>query len=316
MKAFRNIRRFQQACGLLAFFVSNAVLAQTPPVGGCPPPPMQLEQQMAYVANSPARNAGFLWRIEKDGRTSWLYGTIHLNHIDYAKPGPQIMLGMRSSDVLAVEINPYEPHKPSSVAHSSVIQLSAEQLDRVSKAYARECLALNATSVSAAAVTLPLLLTQAQRKGLLAGYSPDSRLAQIAQRTGKPIVQLETLEQQLALLAPKSQADFDAAFQLTLTEFESGKMQSDLAELNQAWRESAWQTFVKLEQDMTSSQPEFAQRLLDQRNVQMAQKIDALHQEGKRVFVAVGALHMAGKAALPKLMQERGYSVSTVPLRN
>jgi uncharacterized protein YbaP (TraB family) len=67
---------------------------------------------------------------------------------------------------------------------------------------------------------------------------------------------------------------------------------------------------------MTSSQPEFAQRLLDQRNVQMAQKIDALHQEGKRVFVAVGALHMAGKAALPKLMQERGYSVSTVPLRN
>jgi hypothetical protein len=141
-------------------------------------------------------------------------------------------------------------------------------------------------------------------------------LAQIAQRTGKPIVQLETLEQQLALLAPKSQADFDAAFQLTLTEFESGKMQSDLAELNQAWRESAWQTFVKLEQGMTSSQPEFAQRLLDQRNVQMAQKIDALHQEGKRVFVAVGALHMAGKAALPKLMQERGYSVSTVPLRN
>ena len=277
---------------------------------------MPLEQQMAYVAGSPARNAGFLWRIEKDGRTSWLYGTIHLNHIDYAKPGPQIMLGMRSSDVLALEINPYEPHKPSAVAPSPAIRLSGEQLDRVSKAYARECLALNSASVSAAAVTMPLLLAQAQRKGLLAGYSPDSRLAQIAQRTGKPIVQLETLEQQLALLAPKSQAEFDAAFQLTLTEFESGKMQSDLVELNLAWRESAWQTFVKLEQDMTSSQPEFAQRLLDQRNVHMAQKIDALHQEGKRVFVAVGALHMAGKAALPKLMQERGYSVSTVPLRN
>lgn len=52
------------------------------PDSSCPPTPMPLEHQMAYVANAPAMNAGFLWRIEKDERTSWLYGTMHLNHID------------------------------------------------------------------------------------------------------------------------------------------------------------------------------------------------------------------------------------------
>lgn len=293
--------------------VAGVVLAQ-PLVSGdtCPPAPMPFEQQMAYVATSTARNAGFLWRIEKDGRASWLYGTMHLNHIDYAKPGPQIMMGMQSSDTLMLEINPYEPLTPSAPIQVPVIKLSSEQLERISKAYARECLTLNTAKVG----TLPLFQTQAQRQGLFGGYSPDIRLAQIAKRTGKTIAQLETPEQQMALMTPKSQSEFDTALQADLNEFESGKMQSNIAQLHKAWKEGAWQTFVNLEQDITSSKPEFAQLFLDQRNIQMAQKIDLLHQEGKRVFVAVGALHMAGNAALPKLMQDKGYRVSSVLLRN
>lgn len=318
MNLFFNIQLRTRAVGLLACIVSGATLAQMASSSEtCPPPPMQLEQQMAYITNAPARNAGFLWRVEKDGRTSWLYGTMHLNHIDYAKPGAQIMLGLRSSDVLALEINPYELQQQSHTKPAIDFKLSDAQLERVSKAYARECLALDVTAVSAVSVTLPLLRTQAQRQGLFWGYSPDARLAQIARRTGKPIVQLETFEQQMAVLAPpKSQAEFDEAFQVTLNAIESGSMQSELSHLNQAWRQSDWQTFVKLEQEMTSIQPEFTQRLLDERNIQMAQKIDVLHREGKKVFVAVGALHMAGKTALPKLMQDMGYVVSVVPLRN
>ena len=36
-------------------------------------------------------------------------------------------------------------------------------------------------------------------------------------------------------------------------------------------------------------------------------RIDALHREGRRVFAAVGSLHMTGAQALPKLMAARGY---------
>ncbi len=41
----------------------------------------------------------------------------------------------------------------------------------------------------------------------------------------------------------------------------------------------------------------------------MAARIDALHGDGKRVLVAVGALHMTGERGLPKLMAARGYTV-------
>jgi uncharacterized protein YbaP (TraB family) len=67
---------------------------------------------------------------------------------------------------------------------------------------------------------------------------------------------------------------------------------------------------------MTANQPAFSARLLDQRNILMAEKIDALHQGGKRVFVAVGAMHMAGRTALPKLLQDKGYRVEFLPLKN
>ena len=41
----------------------------------------------------------------------------------------------------------------------------------------------------------------------------------------------------------------------------------------------------------------------------MAERIEALHGEGKRVLVAVGALHMTGEQGLPRLMAARGFTV-------
>ena len=53
-------------------------------------------------------------------------------------------------------------------------------------------------------------------------------------------------------------------------------------------------------------------RLNDDRNPALAQRIDALHGQGRRVFAAVGALHMTGAQALPRLMAERGYRVERI----
>jgi uncharacterized protein len=282
----------------------------------CPPSPLPLEQQMAYIEKTPAKNAGFLWRLEKDGRTSWLYGTMHLNHIDYAKPGQQIMMGMRQSDVLAVEMNVNEPKQAPANFKLQTFALSNTQLERLRKAYAKDCLPANAHQVGHAFSTLQLSVTQAQRQGLLSGYSPDSRLAQIAKRTNKPIIELETFEQHIKALTPASQSEFDELLESNLTLFESGKMQLSVTQVNKAWRENNWPVIVKLEAEARAETPKFAARLLDDRNDLMAQKIDALHQDGKRVFVAVGAMHMAGKTALPKLLQDKGYAVTYVPLRN
>ena len=146
------------------------------------------------------------------------------------------MMGMRISDVLALEINPYEPQTLNASVNPAEFKFSSAQLGRLSKAYAKDCLLLNANNGSASLSTAPLLSTQAQRQALFWGYSPDARLAQIAQRMNKPILALETSAQHVKALAPSSQAEFDQAFEVTLTAFESGKMQAELAQLNKAWQ--------------------------------------------------------------------------------
>ncbi|MEY2683859.1 MAG: hypothetical protein RJA09_1003 [Pseudomonadota bacterium] len=269
---------------------------------------------MAYVANAPARNAGFLWRAEKAGRTSWLYGTMHLNHIDFAKPGPQVMLGLRSSDMLAVEINLHEPQSLTGVVLNPNIRLSTAQLQRLRQAYTQDCLKTDPAATHPVGAATPLLVTQAQRQGLFFGYSPDARLVQVAQRVGKPVIQLETLAQQVTALAPTDQTGFDIALDTTLSGVESGALQQELVQLNRAWQQGDWTAIVQLERETAAKQPDFAKRLNDERNVLMADKIDALHQGGQRVFVAVGVLHMAGPAALPLLLQNKGYRVTAVPL--
>jgi uncharacterized protein len=302
----------KQCCGmwlLLGCWMPAMVGAQD-----CPPLPVPLEQAKQQIENTPAKNAGLLWRFEKSGRVSWLYGTMHLMHIDYAKPGPQIMMAMRNSDVLAVEINLYEPQPESAHRQQTPAPwtLSALQTQRLKAAYQKECIKLESFQVS----TNLLVQTQAQRQGLFWGYGPDARLMQIAKRSNKPMVQLESIEQQRQALAPRSQAELEAQVISSLDEYESGALANYIEKLATAWQNNDLQTFVKDTEANDRTQPAFMTRINDERNVLMAEKIDALHIEGKHVFVAVGATHMTGKFALPQLLEDKGYKVHFVPLRN
>ena len=55
--------------------------------------------------------------------------------------------------------------------------------------------------------------------------------------------------------------------------------------------------------------------LNDERNPAMAERIEALHGEGQRLFIAVGALHMTGPKSLPALLKARGFRVERVEFR-
>ena len=85
------------------------------------------------------------------------------------------------------------------------------------------------------------------------------------------------------------------------------------AALAEAWAAGDLQTLERYAQWCecadTDEQRAWLRRLNDDRNPQLAAGIDALHARGHKVFAAVGALHMTGAQALPRLLQQRGYQV-------
>jgi hypothetical protein len=64
-------------------------------------------------------------------------------------------------------------------------------------------------------------------------------------------------------------------------------------------------------QDTPQQRADFV-KLIDDRNLVMADKITRLHAEGGKLFVAVGSLHMIGRVGLPALLAARGFKVERV----
>ena len=98
-----------------------------------------------------------------------------------------------------------------------------------------------------------------------------------------------------------------------LGELESGDMPRMLTTLSLAWAQGdeeklaaypRWCQCIKTDADRLQMQ-----RLLDDRNGPMADKIAALHASGKNVLAAVGALHMVGPQGIPELLRARGFAV-------
>lgn len=62
----------------------------------------------------------------------------------------------------------------------------------------------------------------------------------------------------------------------------------------------------------TETDRRLLKRINDDRNIDMADQIQALHAQGKKVLAAIEALHMTGNQAIPKLMKQRGFIVERI----
>lgn len=130
---------------------------------------------------------------------------------------------------------------------------------------------------------------------------------------GRPIVALETPEEQLSVMTPADPARAARILEQMLKQLEQGQARSQIVRIAEAWAQGdlaaieqspEWCECIETEADR-----QFLRELNDDRNTRFAQRIDALHAEGKPVLVAIGALHMTGPQALPKLLAQRGFEV-------
>ena len=93
--------------------------ADAAPSTACPPPPQQLTSESLSAGIRNAKDHGFLWRITKDGRSSYLYGTIHAAKAEWMFPGPVTLDALRRSDTLALELDVLDPDVQRRLAPAS-----------------------------------------------------------------------------------------------------------------------------------------------------------------------------------------------------
>ena len=162
------------------------------------------------------------------------------------------------------------------------------------------------------------MLLAGRRDGFDPAYGIDAAIAGMARALGKTVLSLETPEAQLALLTGEPRRGREM-IDSTLTQLEQGTAQPTLRRLAALWAESRLDELERYEEwcDCVKTEDDRALRklMVDDRNVALAERIDALHAQGRRVFAAVGSLHIGGSAGLPKLLAARGFTVERVDLR-
>lgn len=281
----------------------------------CPPPPP------VQASTAPARDRGLLWRITRDGRTSWLYGTLHVGKPAWSRLGPRVAGAFAASDVLAVEIDPGDPTLPQALSEPATSAAAATPpallRARLAQAYERACLPPDALA-ALHPVLQGAFLTAAEARwlGMDTRYAAEHLLLAQARASGRPVVALETAAQQKAALVPADTAAGWVLLDQSLRQLEDKSGRRVLARLSQAWEGGDLSRIGQYEDwcECAAGRRDraFLRRLNDDRNPALADGIAAQHGRGLRVFAAVGALHMTGPQALPRLLAQRGFVVERV----
>jgi uncharacterized protein YbaP (TraB family) len=304
------------AATCVAFTAAGAALAQAP--SACPPT-LNAEDLRAAM-KQPPRDRGLLWRVQKDGRTSWLYGTLHVLRPDWALPGPQVRAAVLASDAVALEVDFGDPDVARAFAQPADPQRRDRVLaglqERMERAAARACVdGPQLAAIEPMFQLMTVTLAEARRDGLYPEIAADAVVWELARRSGKRVVGLETAQMQIKALQPEREDDERMLIDRGLQEMESGESASVLQRLAQAWAAGDEAQLAHYDQwchcEDTPAEARFSHRVIDQRNDAMADRLAALHHEGS-FFAAVGVLHLAGPHSVVELLRARGFTVQRI----
>ncbi len=277
---------------------------------------------LAVLASAQASNdKALFWRVQSEKATVYLLGSIHYADESFYPLRRDIERAFHSSEHLVVEINIDEE---KAKRYRELIQQKGSYKgdvsirDHVSEATFRQLqLRLEHLGIPLEMVhkqkpgilVLTLTAVQVMKLGFLPEMGTDAYFLQKASRIGKPIIELETVEEQIDIFLNITDGDLllrEALFSLHEAEMQMMDMVFCWKRGDEACIESI------LFEDALTSYPSFVSIydiLFFRRNEELADDINSFLQSEGTYFVVIGAGHLVGEKGIPNLLRKAGYEV-------
>ncbi len=262
----------------------------------------------------------FAWRLTKGKQQGYLMGSIHFGKASMYPLSIVLLNAFKTSDALVVEANVLDADvlMVTNAMMSSGLYRDGLTLEKVLSADLWDELSVTAAALGMSVTMLKgmkpwfasMTLTVMALKGIGLDESLgiDRHFLEMAKKTNKPIRELESVQQQLALLSGLSQRVQIAMLKQTLLDMESAEAYFDTM-LN-AWQSGDALALEQLIVDETMKTPEISELnrvMITDRNRSMADGVDAMLRGGCNCFVVVGAGHLGGEQGMIELLQLKGY---------
>lgn len=141
----------------------------------------------------------------------------------------------------------------------------------------------------------------------------DMQLYRRAIQAQKLVAGLETAQEQVDVFDQMSIADQLWLLNQAVSDIEQTDAQFPV--MLDAYLRGDLAALVLMQQQMMSAESDvderLLQRLLTQRNQRMVQRMQPYLQQGE-AFIAIGALHLPGQAGVLHLLEQQGYSVTSI----
>lgn len=290
----------------------------------------------------------FLYQITGKGTAAFLYGTVHLPDKRVVTLPDSVVAAFDASDVFFAEIEATAASEAKVQSMATMPQGQSLQKVLGPATWARiEARFIKAGQPAALAAALSrfepwafssLLPMLDYLDEMATQPALDKMLYQRAEKAGKAVAGLESVEEQVAVFQSFTRAEQVQMLRdsLDLLDKYEAQGRNVMEEMIGAWMSGDSATLVQLLDDGFGSDPVIRERaeqeLLWKRNARFAERMDAamVAFPAKTSFFAIGALHlpnapkikgqppagpgMPAKLGIPELMRQRGYTVTRLGL--
>jgi len=257
----------------------------------------------------------FIWKVSSDTTHVYLLGSVHVASQDLYPLNSTIENAFESADYLVVEVNTNNVSQDS--VGQLVMQYGAYPLGDGFKQHVSAELynqlngELQEYSVNITQLdnfkpwVIYTVISQAifENLGYKSEYGIDHYFLQKAKNSNKNILELETLEYQLALIS-----SIPDEITLKMMQYDVGNPDTEgyLQGLFDAWKNGDAAKMEAIVFEALIEEPELApyyEMMYDQRSVNMAQKIKEYLSGSETYFIIVGAGHLVGENGILNLLK-------------
>jgi uncharacterized protein YbaP (TraB family) len=270
-----------------------------------------------------ALDRGALFKITGSGHSMYLFGTMHVGLPEFYPLEPRIAQAVANASTLALEIDPQLPPAVLAKAMSDYgvarpsVALPPALAARLAPVLAKAGIdAATLAPLKPWVVAMVLGLNEYAALGYRADLAVDSHLATLARAAKVKVIELESIDAQMALFSKLSNGEQLRYLDDTIALIESGQQRAEVRQVVDAWRradQAALEALaVRVELDTTYAGRFVQQVLLEGRNGPLADKLLELLAKEDHAVAAIGVLHLLGKHSVPVLMRAKGVTVERV----
>jgi uncharacterized protein YbaP (TraB family) len=268
-----------------------------------------------HAADQPKHS---LWSLKGKTNTVYLLGSVHF--LSEQEQLPQALDdAYENADVLLMEIDmdDLDPVEMQQITLQLGVLPAGETLEKQlgPEPYSRLVTRAKDVGIDPALLNrlqpwfaaMTLVQMQLMKMGLQPTSGVEHRFMARAVADKKPIHGLETLREQMGMLAglpAEQQREF-----LLYSIDDADRMTKEIDELLAAWRRGDTQALARLLAEGLEQYPDLYRPLTTERNRRWLGQVQALLDDREDYLVVVGTLHLVGKDSLVELLEQQGHRV-------